>query len=215
MDTVYVKNRQYPIEASSLVTLGAVWDVKIVGDYAFVSNDVAPTWTSALTVLDVSHPTHGEVLSRCMIGGSARDLTLSDRLAYLPAVAGGLNLIDISDPLQPFLSRTVALDGLVHDVCCLGDFVYVTGSQNALYRLDLSKLAQSVESIALPTPIWHLSVVGNYAFGAAGAAGLQVLDVRNPLSPTVVAQLDTPGNAVGLTIVDQLAYVADGEGGCS
>jgi hypothetical protein len=56
-------------------------------------------------------------------------------------------------------------------------------------------------------------VAGNYAYVAAGSAGLVVVEVNDHSAPVIVATLDTPGNANDVRIVGSLAYVADGDSG--
>jgi hypothetical protein len=58
-----------------------------------------------------------------------------------------------------------------------------------------------------------VEVDGNYAFVAAGAAGLEVFDVSNPAAPVRVAGLDTPGLASSLETAGGLIYLADGTAG--
>lgn len=67
--------------------------------------------------------------------------------------------------------------------------------------------------VSIPGYANNVDVSGDYAFVAAGAAGLQVVDVSNPTSPQVVAGEDTPGNANDVRIVGTLAFVADGSSG--
>ncbi len=54
---------------------------------------------------------------------------------------------------------------------------------------------------------------GDFAYVAAGSAGLVVVDVSNLSQPRIVGSLDTPGNANDLRVVGDLAYVADGTNG--
>ena len=51
------------------------------------------------------------------------------------------------------------------------------------------------------------------AYVADGADGLQIIDVSNPASPTLVGSVDTPGEAQDVVITGDRAYVADGLGG--
>lgn len=64
--------------------------------------------------------------------------------------------------------------------------------------------------VSIPGFANNVDVSGNYAYVAAGAAGLQVVDVTNRSNPHVVAALDTPGNANDVVVVGNYAYVADG-----
>jgi hypothetical protein len=67
----------------------------------------------------------------------------------------------------------------------------------------------------LPIPGYanNVKVSGGYAFIAAGNAGLQVVDVRNPDAPAIVGSLPLPGTAIDVRIVGDLAYVAAGTAG--
>lgn len=67
--------------------------------------------------------------------------------------------------------------------------------------------------ISIPGFANNVDVSGNYAYVAAGSAGLQVVDVSNHSSPRIVASLDTPGNANDVKVVGPRAYVADGSAG--
>jgi hypothetical protein len=58
-----------------------------------------------------------------------------------------------------------------------------------------------------------VSVSGDYAYVANGAAGLAVVDVSNLSAPALVATLDTPGNANDVRVLGTLAFVADGDHG--
>ena len=80
----------------------------------------------------------------------------------------------------------------------------------------------ALTSIALPNNGYANNVDmidDNFAYVAAGAAGLQVIDVSDAadlpnLPPNrIVGSLDTPGTAIDIKIVGTLAYIADGDSG--
>lgn len=83
-------------------------------------------------------------------------------------------------------------------------------------------VAVTVTSFA-PTPLGSVQIPGyannvdvgndNYAYVAAGSAGLQIVDVANPLAPSIVGSVDTPGNANDVRVVGVLVYLADGGSG--
>ena len=58
-----------------------------------------------------------------------------------------------------------------------------------------------------------IALGGDHAYIASGAAGLQVVDVSNPLLPRIVGSVSSPGNANDIRVVGDLAYVADGSAG--
>jgi hypothetical protein len=71
----------------------------------------------------------------------------------------------------------------------------------------------ALSSIPMPGYANNVDVSGHYAYVAAGAAGLQVVDVTDPRNPRIVGAVDTPGNASDVRIVGNLAYIADGSAG--
>ncbi len=67
--------------------------------------------------------------------------------------------------------------------------------------------------ILIPGYANNVKVSGGFAFVAAGNAGLQVVDVRNPAQPAIIGSLALPGVAIDVRIRGSLAYVACGNAG--
>ncbi|WP_088510816.1 Ig-like domain-containing protein [Thaumasiovibrio subtropicus] len=93
----------------------------------------------------------------------------------------------------------------------------LTISNNSL-EIDVSVLVEGFTPVALasldiPGYANNVDVAGNYAFVAAGAAGLQVVDVTDRANPTIVGSYDTQGTAIDIKVVGNNAYIADGEQG--
>ena len=67
----------------------------------------------------------------------------------------------------------------------------------------------------LPIPGYanNVDVAGDFCYVAAGAAGLQIVDVSSRSSPRIVASFDTAGNANDVRVAGSFAYVADGASG--
>lgn len=87
-----------------------------------------------------------------------------------------------------------------------GRTVTATGSVRTFQPAALSQ-------IAIPGYANNVDVKGGYAYVAAGASGLHVVNVSNPANPIIVATRDTPGNANDVRVVGDFAYVADGSNG--
>src|SRR5438874_7184076 len=56
---------------------------------------------------------------------------------------------------------------------------------------------------------YAVAIQNGYAFVADEAAGLTVIDVRNPANPQTVGGYDTSGNAYGVAVSGNYAYVAE------
>jgi hypothetical protein len=72
---------------------------------------------------------------------------------------------------------------------------------------------QALAFLPIPGFANNVDVAGNYAYVAAGAAGLVVVDVTDRRAPRIVGTQDTPGNANDVRVVGRYAYVADGTSG--
>jgi hypothetical protein len=58
-----------------------------------------------------------------------------------------------------------------------------------------------------------IAVTGDYAYLAAGEAGLQIIDVSTPANPHRIGFKDTPGTARDVAVVNHHAFLADGSNG--
>jgi hypothetical protein len=149
-------------------------------------------------------------------------------------------VIDLADPTRPDLvasvelpdqtSSDVPLEAWSSDVALAGDYAYVTmaisdfgyrRSSGSLHVIDVSDPTQPwlVSSLDVPDEVFAMVVSdgaaggGRYGYLAAKNEGLWVVDVSDPIQPQLVGLADTPDCARDITVVDDLVYVADGDGG--
>ncbi len=64
-----------------------------------------------------------------------------------------------------------------------------------------------------PDVSYGVAISGDYAYVADAYAGLQVIDISDPATPTFAGSYNTPGHAYGVAISGDYAYVADGPPG--
>lgn len=95
-----------------------------------------------------------------------------------------------------------------------GDLAYVLAG-GKLTILDITQRDHPLErgSVTVGPNTKDVRVSGNFAYVAASAAGIVVVDVSNSAAPAVVTTFDTPGTAVDLAISGSHLYVADESGG--
>jgi hypothetical protein len=93
--------------------------------------------------------------------------------------------------------------------------VTVTNSGfSATVTVNVSSFSPTVLSfVTIPGFANNVDVSGNFAYVAAGTAGLHVLDITDRRAPRIVGTLDTPGNANDVKVVGSRAYIADGAAG--
>lgn len=150
----------------------------------------------------------------------ARHITLVGHFAYI-TTADGLVVLDLDDPLSPKHTATIALsDARQSDVQFR--FAYVT-TERGLEVLDVTDLSTprhvSDATVAIDDAR-GLYLARTYAYVAAGAQGLVIVDIEKSEEPEVFLTEDFDGQMVdatdvivGTTNASLFAYVADGVGG--
>lgn len=149
----------------------------------------------------------------------ARHVTLGGHIAYI-AAAAGLVIVDLDTPTQPKLLATVPIDDMRASAL---QFRYLfVSSKKGLQVVDVT---HAEKPVLLPAIIplvdaHHLYVARTYAYVAAGAQGLAIIDVEKPEAPTLYQMFTAGGRLddaqdviVGSTNASLFAYVADGRNG--
>ena len=149
----------------------------------------------------------------------ARYLTIGGRYVYVIADAG-LVVLDLDDPLRPKHLATVPLNGgrAVHQ-----QFRYLFVTDNdGLKTIDISnpakpRLTGSTVALADARGVF---VARTYAYVAAGAQGLAIVNVTRPEQMSMYRMFNADGAlrdatdvVVAHTNASPFAYVADGTGG--
>lgn len=204
-----------PQRRGSLELPEEIWKFSIRGDRAYVGANF-----HGLAILDISDPTAPHELGTFQSLGQTKIGAVFDtKLASIDHMEG-LVLIDISDESDPQSIGSYFLDGYARDVVTSGSIAYATDSPTGLYVFDLARdgVPEPISILHAPAaPRSALQVTdlpnGSKLLAGIGAGGLQVYDVTDPMAPVKTATFDTPGQASGLALRGQLAYVADGESG--
>jgi len=94
-------------------------------------------------------------------------------------------------------------------------YIYVALRQNGLgvYDRDAAGAFRRVGTASGLSNAWGVRVRGTTAFVSDGSDGLAVVDVADPRNPSVVARVETGGQARGLALDEGTLYVAAGSGG--
>lgn len=184
--------------------LGSARDIAIVDTVAYVA------YTSSVQVVDVSDPT-----SPAGIGQSTSLAAMAERIfvdngyAYVTDFLDGvLQIFDLSAPNTPTLLGTFEGLTLPSDVASAGSTVYVTDF-TGIRIIDASDPASPALLHFQPHPHSNaIAVVGSTMY-VADAIGVTIFDVSDPASPAVLGVYDALQPARGVTIKENLAFVAD------
>jgi len=182
---------------------------------------------SGLTVLDVSDKSQPHPIgSLPLIGDEITDITVQDDTAYL-VNGDGLCIVDVTTPTLPSLVGGFNTDGAAQGLAVAGSYAFVTTFDfdtldGWLQVVDVSgrSMTRPMGSYDLPGQAASIYLADPstgsgqaIAYVADGDAGLTILDVSDPFSPTLQAAYDTSGTAERLQVSGGIAYIADGDSG--
>jgi len=181
--------------------------VAVDGGYAYVAG--LSDAIAGLHVISIADPSNPSRVGVCSTLAVPRGVAVSGEYAYYADDVAGLRVISISDPTRPFeVGRCTTR--AAYGVTVRGDHAYVIDSAGL-----------SVVSIADPhRPVevgygrkppgwqswWHVEVVGDYAYVAAGGGGLRVISIIDPTHPTEVGSYE-PGAVTGLALSDGRVFI--------
>ncbi|MGH7804498.1 MAG: hypothetical protein ACREQJ_09120, partial [Candidatus Binatia bacterium] len=136
----------------------------------------------------------------------------------------GLVVVDIDDPLHPRVTAEIGAPAIVKPRALDRQFRYAfVADAEGLKVLDITSMNKPALIEGAKVPIAGANdvyVARTYAYVAAGAQGIAIVDVEKPSTPKLVETFDAGGKLndarairVGMTNASLFAYVADGANG--
>ncbi len=189
---------------------------------AVAEDKVYLTVGAQLVVLDAGDPAQPRVLgvSPSLVGDIA-NIRVADEMVYATSGAGGLQIIDVSNPAAPNLRGHFQATWIA-DVSLMGGEPYAVAVGSGLHVLDVSDpdAPGEIGSLELDAPANRVTVVGNLAYApfAQGSRniwffGIHIVDVSAPASPRLLTSSYETGPPLGIQVAGDLAYVAAGDRG--
>jgi hypothetical protein len=153
----------------------------------------------------------------------AVNLTLAGRHAYVLATRG-LMIVDLDDPLRPRLVAQLGAPDVVEPRAVAVQFRYAfVTDRDGLKVIDVTDPARPRalrDATVRLADARGLTVARTYAYVAAGAQGLAIVDVERPEQPRLDQTFDAGGAMndardvkIAMTNASVFAYVADGKNG--
>lgn len=201
------------IGAQSVLVAGFANRLAISGNLAYISSGFG-----GLRIVDISNPNVPTEISHLTLQGEATHLALAPGRAYVSwhtcnvfayTCVGGLEIIDVSDPVHPSLTGSFAIpDGPAWGLAVAGNYVYVADGRAGLHTIDISDPAHPREVGFYQMQAWpqDLVVLGNYAY-VTDLWGLRILNISDPTHPREVSFYNT-GQTHSIAIAGNYAYVA-------
>jgi len=157
--------------------------VHVAGNYCYAVYTDAYSTGSAVRIVDVSNPSSPTLRGAYRSVRDVGAISVTGSFAYLADGPGGLQILDASNPSQPSLAGRYGIPLTGNTIAVSNGFAYLAGS--GLTILDVRAPASPVKVGWCSTPEEGvaISVVGDLAYVADSNAGLQIIDVSNPLLP--------------------------------
>ena len=149
------------------------------------------------------------------------DVFVVDDVAYV-AHSRHVTAFDLSHPSSPALfNRFGNGSGWARGIASNGAHAFLSRSHNdvgpqtgEIQAINVTARADSPQRVAAydtPGNSVALQLVGDVAYIADGMAGLHMVDISEPLQPVEIGTWTLPGALMGLTIVEDKAYLAAGD----
>lgn len=176
-------------------------DVDIAGDHAFVAS-----FDQGLQIIDISDPGN---MTNDLIGfylpedsyAQSSVIVVSDTYAYLPIGAGGLEILDVSDPTSPvyIADGSPNSGGSANGVTYRDGYAYIADGPNGLTIVDVGDPLNPsiVRYVDFGGHGLQVELFGDYAY-VSGTRGLEIVDISSPAEAEIVGSFSnwTLGNAM-------------------
>jgi len=163
---------------------------------------------SGLRIIDVSDPTAPTLLGS-FISLNANDVAVVGSRAFIVG-DDKLKLIDVSDPATPQLIDSFTVpSGYAISVTVADEIAYVLAGE--LLLIDVNPASPTYLTAIGSTSLgagFDVAVKNNIAYVATDSLrSLQLIDVSNPAVPQPLGTISTPGDATGVAVRENTAYV--------
>jgi hypothetical protein len=194
----------------SLTPIAGAFDVRLDGSYAYVASIAG-----GLDIVDIAEISDPEPRgSYAPVDGYSVGVLVDGDTAWLADQVNGLHRIDIADKDAPAWQQTYGGTTGAYSVATGGTSAYVCDHERGLQQLVAGARVNTYRPLASAQNLFvdddeYLYMVDS----AADGEGLRILDAFNPGNVGYLGFVETPGQAHGVFVDGDYAYVADGNSG--
>ena len=222
-----VSDSTHPVEIGYADIDGVL--VEVAGNSVVVYSPYSMTANNTFYTVDVSDPTNPVSLDSYTCPAMTWDLVVKDNLVFIACWWDGVRIFNISDPTNIIqLSRVMGWQsgGVPGVEWCYAQAIDVEG--NYLYIVDYQPFSNEdtyglyIIDITNPSAPFLLnrfqnitsnprdvSVENGIAYIADGNGGVEVVDVSDPLNPSVIGFVDLIDGSTGIKVDGDYAYVSE------
>jgi hypothetical protein len=162
----------------------------------------------------VNNPANPTLAGTYNTSGSAQEVYVSGKYAYVADSLSGLQIIDVSNPNSPTLTGTYNTSGSAYGIYVSGKYAYVADGSSGLQIIDVSNpnsptLAGTYNTSGSAFTVY---ISGKYAYVTEGSTGIEIIDISDPSNPILAGYYDGY-YTMGIYVSGKYAYIAEGDGG--
>jgi len=207
--TIDVSDYSSPVVRQINNISGNVFEVDIEDNYLYVSS-------GNIQIYDISETDSPVFAGEYMGPSQIYGVDVQGQYAYVTPVWDGLQIVDISDPGNPFLVGECPLVG-PFQVFVRENLAFVTEREPGL-GLAIVDVSNSVNPVLIgrcETPLYarRLYIEGEYAYVTVETYGIEIIDISDPYHPVAVSNYHTRDATGDVFVQDNYAFVTAGDEG--
>ncbi|MDP2560626.1 Ig-like domain-containing protein [Psychrobium sp. 1_MG-2023] len=195
--------KETPELVATQAITGSAVDVKVVGMTAYVA-----AGASGIDIINVSNPLEPALISNIKTAGNAVDLAVQNGLLFVANGSGGMEIIDVNDNTTPFSLAKLEGLGNVIGIDAQNDRAVIASSSSIIIA-DITDPSSPMRLGSINIGNVRAVVMdGDYAYVACYTCGYKVVDISDPLKPSIVGS-DSRFYPSDVELTNGLAFFSD------
>jgi hypothetical protein len=195
-------------------TPGYARALAVIGDRLFLADG-----GRGIRIYGIQNRSDPEFLGSFEAMENAQAIVGKGEYIYVANAQGGVIIFNIADPAKIEPVGSFKTRGTALDIAMWGDTVFVAEGAQGVEAVDVSNPSRPT-GITIHTDFslgnalsLELSPAQGRLFVADGENGLKVFNITNPAEPRLIYELASNGRLQDLSLMSNLAYLADAGGG--
>ncbi len=140
--------------------------------------------------------------------GYAYDVGVSGDYAFYPKKYG-LEVANISDPLNPTIAARFRINGGCHSIFISGNLAYMTLEDDGFSIVDISDPLSPflINTFYIEGSQRNITVNGNIAFISQREVGVHLVNIADPYAPYLLSTFETESDPRRVAVSGNLAYI--------
>jgi hypothetical protein len=190
-------------------------NLQVFDNFLFnAQSPVLPGSACDIHLVSVASPDPLTPIASLPTNGSAEDVVIPEGKAGLAYVAdgnAGLTIVDVSDPLNPFILGNVDTPGFAVEVVVADTLAFVADSDAGVRAISVASSSSPYEVGFEDTPgsAVDLALSATHAYVADSAGGVQLVNIADPTNLFTSSSVATLSATTGIDVAGSIAYAAD------